>query len=353
MSASLRSSSSRRNRWQGLACAAVAGAVVVCLLAGAAAAQTKTGTTFGTFLLIEPSARIAAMGNAGVTEPDGLDAVYYNPAAIARTSQWGAHFTHAAWFADIAYNYVATSMPLGRWGNAFASVTALNSGEIDVRTVSQPLGTGERYTVSDVAFALGYGREITDRFAVGGQVTYAQETIWHSSAETAVLGLGTLYQVSDNGLRIGASLSNFGTQTAFSGRDLRVTFDADPTRNGDNNTLPAEQFTDHFPVPVLFRVGLGLPLHLDADHELRLAVDAEHPSDNTECMSAGAELVYRRSLALRWGYQNAFQQDSEVGLTMGAGLQGDAGGRHYHTDYGWAYHGRLGNVHRFSLTLLF
>ena len=70
-------------------------------------------------------------------------------------------------------------------------------------------------------------------------------------------------------------------------------------------------------------------------------------------MSAGGELVYRHSVALRWGYQSAFQQDSEVGLTMGAGLQGDTGSRHYHCDYGWAYHGRLGNVHRFSLTLLF
>ena len=70
-------------------------------------------------------------------------------------------------------------------------------------------------------------------------------------------------------------------------------------------------------------------MRIDSDHELRLAVDAAHPSDNTESVSAGAELVYRRSVALRWGYQDAFQQDSEVGLTMGAGLQGDAGGRHY------------------------
>jgi hypothetical protein len=184
-------------------------------------------------------------------------------------------------------------------------------------------------------------------------ITYAQETIWHSSAGTAVLGFGTLYQVSDAGLKIGASLSNFGTQTAFSGRDLRIAFDADPTRNGDNGTLPGDQFTGDYPVPVLFRVGLGMPFRPDPDHELRVAVEASHPSDNTESVSAGAELRYRRIVALRWGYQDAFQKDSEVGLTMGAGLEGDTGGRHYHCDYGWSDHGRLGNVHRFSLTLLF
>jgi hypothetical protein len=350
MSASSRSSS-RTARLLGVAACAVA--TLAGLGVRPATAQTKTGTTFGSFLLIEPSARVAAMGNAGVTLPDGVDAVYYNPAAIARTSRWGVHFTHAAWFADIAYNYVATSIPMGRWGNAFASVTALNSGQIDVRTVSQPLGTGERYSVSDVALGLGYGREITDRFSVGGQLTYVQETIWHSSASTTVIGLGTLYQVSDAGLRIGASLTNFGTQAAFSGRDLRIAFDADPARYGDNGTLPAAEVTGDFMVPVLFRAGLGLPVRIDGDHELRLALDLAHPSDNTESVSAGGELVYRRSVALRWGFQNAFQQDAEGGLTMGAGLQGDSGGRHYLCDYGWADHGRLGNVHRFSLTLLF
>jgi hypothetical protein len=336
--------------------AAFAAVPVALLLLGAAAparAQSKTGTVFGSFLEIEPSARIAAMGNAGATVPDGIDAVYYNPAAIGRTSRWGLNFTHSAWFADIAYNSVAASMPMGRWGNGFLSVTSLNSGDIEVRTVSQPLGTGELYSASDVALGLGWGKEITDRFSMGAQLTFVQETIWHSSAGSAVLGFGTLYQVSDHGLRIGASLSNFGTQTEFAGRDLRATIDADPSRFGDNGQLPASQFTDPFSMPVMFRVGLGMPVRIDNDHELRLALDAKHPSDNTESLSAGAELVYHRSVSLRWGYQEAFQEDSEVGLTAGAGIEGDTGGRHYQCDYGWADHGRLGNVHRFSLTLLF
>ena len=46
---------------------AVVLATLVALLAPAtpAAAQSKTGTTLGQFLLIEPSARFTAMGNAG------------------------------------------------------------------------------------------------------------------------------------------------------------------------------------------------------------------------------------------------------------------------------------------------
>ena len=321
-------------------------------------AQSKTGTTIGQFLLIEPSARIAAMGNAGVSFSDGIDAVYFNPAVIGRLAGYGVEFTHSAWLADITYDYAALSIPAGKWGNLVASLTALNSGDIDVRTVEQPLGTGERYSVSDIAVGLGYGRQITDRFSAGAQVTWMQETIWNSSMNTVVLGIGTLYQVSDRGLHIGASLSNFGTQGRFGGRDLRIVYDGDPTRYGDNGTLPGDIYTDAFDVPTLFRVGVGMPVRLGPRAELKLAVDAFHPSDNTEGLNAGAELEYARRFALRCGWQDAFQEDldhhhTELGLTAGGGVRGKFDVYGYQVDYAWADHLRLGGMHRVTLELLF
>jgi hypothetical protein len=321
--------------------------------AGSAAGQTKTGTTIGQFLLIEPSARIAGMGNAGVSAWQGLDAAYYNPAVIGLLGHYSVQFTHSAWLADITYDYAAVSLPAGKWGNITGTVTALNSGDIDVRTVEQPLGTGERYSVSDVAIGLGYGRQVTDRFAAGLRVNYVQETIWHTSLNTIVFDLGTLYQVSDQGLRIGASLSNFGTQGRFGGRDLAIVYDADGTRYGDNGTLPANAYTDAFAVPALFRVGLGMPFRLSPRANLQVAVDAFHPSDNTEGLSAGAELEYARRLALRAGWQDAFQQDTEVGLTLGGGVKGKLDVYGYQVDYAWADHRRLGGTHRVTVGLQF
>lgn len=327
--------------------------MLLLLAAGSAAGQTKTGTTIGQFLLIEPSARIAGMGNAGVAAWQGLDATYYNPAVIGVLSRYSVQFTHSAWLADISYDHVAVSLPAGKWGNVTGTLTSLNSGDIDVRTVEQPLGTGERYSVSDVAIGLGYGRQITDRFSAGLRVNYVQETIWHTSLNTVVLDLGTLYQLSDRGLCIGASLSNFGTQGRFGGRDLAIVYDDDPTRYGDNGTLPANAYTDAFAVPALFRVGLGMPFRLGRQTNLQVAVDAFHPSDNTEGMSAGAELEYARRLALRAGWQDAFQQDTEVGLTLGAGVKGRLDVYGYQVDYAWADHRRLGGTHRVTVGLQF
>lgn len=331
---------------------AVAG-LALAVTAGAASAQTNTGTTFGSFLEIEPSARLAAMGNAGVSAYDGLASAWYNPASVGRVTSTEVAFTHTAWIADITYDYAGVALPCGSWGTAYATLTSLNSGEIDVRTVSQPLGTGERYSVNDLAISLGFGRQISPRFSAGGTINFVQETIWHTSASTATISLGTLYRVSEKGLRIGSSLSNFGTRAKFDGRDLRFTYDNVPGQNGDNSTLPGIKWTDSFSVPVTFRVGVAYPFEFAYDQKLLLAVDAQHPNDNAESVSLGSEYTLNDQLSLRLGYQNLFLADSEVGLTAGLGVAGRVDTWRYRCDYGFADQGRLGHSHRLSLGIAF
>jgi long-subunit fatty acid transport protein len=322
-------------------------------LTAGAPAQSKTGTTVGQFLLIEPSGRLSAMGNAGVSSHEDITSVYYNPAALGHLEGVNIQFSHSMWIADIAFNYASAAIPIGTLGSLFLSVTSLNSGEIDVTTVSEPLGTGERYTVSDLAFGIGFGRQVSERFSVGVQVSYLQETIWRSSLSAFALNVGTIYRISPDGLHIGASISNFGTRAGFSGSDLRVQYDQNRTLYGDNSALPATLFTEDYPLPVLFRVGLSMPLQLAEDHRVIAAVDAYHPSDNDESVSAGLEYTFMRVLSLRGGYQNMFLKDSEVGLTLGAGLQGTISGMSVRFDYGWADHGLLNDTQRLTLGITF
>ncbi len=331
----------------------LAGALVVALLPGAALAQSKTGTTIGQFLLIEPSARIAAMGNAGVALADGIQAVFYNPAAIGNLDRYHLQFTHSEWLADISYDYAAIAFPIENLGTFSASLTSLNSGDIDVRTVERPLGTGERYSVGNLALGAGYGRRLTDRFAAGLQLVYVQERIWHSTLQTVTANVGTVYRVSDDGLQIGSSISNYGTRARFGGRDLRVQYDNDPDVYGDNSSLPAEQFTEEYAVPVLFRVGVSLPRRTGEESRLLLAVDAFHPNDNEESVSAGAEWSWREMIALRGGYQDLFLGDAETGLTLGFGVRGALEGTKFDFDYAWADHGRLNETHRVTFVLGF
>ena len=331
----------------------LAGLLLAAGLSQPAQAQSKTGTTIGQFLLIEPSARLAGMGNAGVAMYDEILSAYYNPGAIGLQKGYGVQVTHSAWLADISYNYAAAALRAGGLGNLYLSLTSLNSGEIDVRTVEQPLGTGERYSVSNLALGIGFGRQISDRFSAGLTVNFVQETIWHSSISTFALNVGTVYQLSGTGLRVGASISNFGLQAKYSGRDLRIRFDRDPGKYGDNSSLPGDVFTENYPLPVLFRVGLTMPVALNESNELHVAVNAFHPSDNTESVSFGAEWTLLKTFSVRAGYQNLYLKDSEVGLTLGAGLNYELEDYGFRFDYAWADYGRLENTQRFTLGVVF
>lgn len=322
--------------------------LVVHLLAFPAAAQSKTGTTIGQFLLIEPSARVAGMGNAGVSLLGEASAAFYNPASVGHMKGSDAQFTYGKWLADISYNFAAASVRLGTNHTLLLSVTALNSGEMDVRSVEQPEGTGERFSVSDLAFGLGYTRRITDRFSAGIQASYVQETIWHSTLNAFGLNIGVYYELPF-GAVLGASLSNFGTQGRFDGRDLRVRYDQDPERFGDNSSLPAALYTESYALPILFRVGVGWPLEIGVN-DFNVVVDAFQPSDNTASVSMGGEWVFFDILSLRGGYQHLFQQDAETGLTLGFGLKYTISTLYEaRIDYAWNDYGRIGDVQRFTV----
>jgi hypothetical protein len=332
----------------------MAALTLLLLVVGATAhAQSKVGSTIGAFLRIEPGARGAALGNAGVALPDGIDAVYYNTGAIGLVDRAMVQYTHSLWFADISLDYAAFALPVTGTSAFFVSVTALNSGEIDVRTIEQPLGTGERYDVANVALGVGYGRRITSRFAAGLQANYATERIWHTSNRMVTFNVGTVYRLSEAGAILGFSLANIGPRARYSGGDLAIQYDPDPGQHGNNSALPAEQYTDRFPLPGVFRLGVSVPWTVSAASRCLFLVEALHPNDNSESVNLGAEWEWSERFALRMGYQTLFQEDQELGLTAGFGVQGALGVNRYQLNYAWAGHDYLQDTHRITLVLLF
>lgn len=328
-------------------------AIFLMMIASTLFSQSKTGTTIGEFTLIDPSARSAAMGGAGATSSGEAMSSYYNPGVLAAIGKPDIQFTYNSWFADITVTNAIATFPIAGIGTISAAVTQLSSGDIAVRTVDQPLGTGEQYSVNDLLLGVGYGLQITDKFSCGIQVNYVHESIWHTSTSNFGVNIGTLYQLSPDGLKIGASLVNFGTKNRFTGTDLKIRYDLDPIRNGDNGAVPGEVTTDEFSLPIVFRVGLGYPLTLNESNVVNFAVDALHPSDNTESLNLGAEWAYGKTFSMRVGYQSLFQQDSELGFTAGAGVDWDGLGYDIRFDYAWASHERLGSIHRFTLGFAF
>ncbi len=317
-------------------------------------AQTKVGSTAAPFLNIGVGPRAIAMGGGFSATANDVTALYWNPAGISRTEYNEAMFSHTNWFADITFNWAGTKINLGDYGALGMSVTYLDYGKMEVTTMREQEGTGEYFTAKDISLALSYAYNLTDRFSIGGSVKYVNQSIWNSSADAIAFDLGTLFYSEIFGLRISATISNFGTDMSLSGKDLMVLYDIDPNIFGNNDQILAYLRTDSYPLPLLFRVGLAKDLFNSSLHRLTIGVDALHPNDNSESLNFGGEYVFNEFLSLRAGYKNLFLKNSEEGLTFGIGVKYDFyPGFGINFDYAYQDFGILKNTQHFSISVRF
>jgi long-subunit fatty acid transport protein len=331
-------------------------AVMVPLLcAGPLDAQvTKVGTTAATFLSIPVGARALGMGGAFVGLANDASAMYWNPGGIARLAQNEAIFVHANWIADISFNYGGVVIPVQDVGTFGVSFTSLTMGDMERTTEELPEGTGTTFSAGSFAVGLAYARSLTDWFSIGGNIKFIDEHIWNESATGFALDVGTLLSTPFPGLKFGAGISNFGTKMHMSGDDLLV-LKPISTNAGASQSVNAILSTDQFDLPLTLRIGFAYQPLVTDDQVLTLVVDAVHPNDNSESMSVGVEYTtLQKILSVRAGYNGIGMQDGESQFTLGGGLQYEVWpGAIARIDYAFERFGRLNDIHKFGVGLLF
>lgn len=315
---------------------------------------SNVATTAAPFLQIGVGSRAIGMGGAFVATANDASAMYWNPAGLGNLNQIEAMFVHANWLADVTFDYAGVVFPLNQYGVLGVNLTMLNMGEMMVRTVDRPDGTGEYFDASDLAIGLAYGFNLTNRFAIGFNIKYISQKIWHESASGFALDIGTLYHTPFQGLRIGAALTNFGSDMQMRGNDLLVYHDIDPYQQGNNDKIFSELQTQSWPLPLNFQLGLALDVIKSEQHLLTVETDAVHPIDNKESLHIGAEYGYLDRYFIDAGYRSLFLPKSEEGITLGAGLLiRFLGNLQMRLQYAYADFGRLQNAQRFSINMKF
>jgi hypothetical protein len=316
---------------------------------------TKVGTTAGQFLKIGPGARAMAMGGAYVAVSDDIYAGYYNPAGIAINKGFGqVAFNHTEWLADINFDYAAVSLNVGSVGSLFFTVTSLGMPEERVRTFDFPEGNGQFWDAGSVAFGLGYAKSLTDRFSIGFQAKYIQESIWSSTANGFALDVGTYYITPFNDMVIGASISNFGTKMKMDGRDIQVNLDPDNDLFTGPNNIPARYDMGSYDLPLTFRIGLAMDVFKTRYIRVKTALDATHPNDNVEYLNGGLELAYDELIFLRGGYKQYLTKEGEQTFSLGMGINYEIStGLNVTVNYAYGEYGRLKNIQYFDIGLIF
>jgi hypothetical protein len=315
---------------------------------------TKVGTTAAKFLSIPVGARALGMGGAFVALANDASAMYWNPGGLAQLTGREAMFTHAEWVADLKFNYGGIALPVEGVGTIGVNFSALSMDEMERTTEDYPEGTGTTFSAGSYAIGVTYARNLTDWFAIGGNFKFINEKIWNSSANGFAVDLGTLFTTPFPGLKFGAGISNFGTKMHMTGDDLLV-LKAVSTNQGSNQAVNANFSTDQFDLPLTLRIGLAYQPIDDEEQILTVAVDALHPNDNTESLNMGVEYTtFHRILSIRGGYNGLGIKDGEEQFTLGGGLSYEVvPGLRARVDYAFERFGRLNNVHKFGIGLLF
>ncbi len=174
------------------------------------------------------------------------------------------------------------------------------------------------------------------------------------NASSIAFDIGTLFTTQFHGMKLGMSITNFGPKMRLEGKDTQVKHDIAPNKYGNNSKINAHLDTDKWSLPLLFRVGVSMDVLKTPFQSLTLALDANHPNDNTEYVNAGFEYGLWQKFFLRAGYPSLFLKDSEQGFSAGAGLN-TLLFRNFRVklDYTYANFGVLTNVQRFSVGVEF
>ncbi len=343
-------------------------AIAVFLTVAVALAQKphRVGTTAANFLEIGYGTSGIAMGDACVSSVKNVSAIYWNPAGLAFISKNEAIFAYQPWVADISTAFVATGIRIPGIGSLGLHIIHAGYGDIPVTNMEAQEGTGEMYSADEYAFGITYARQLTNWFSFGATAKYITSKIWHVSASAMAVDLGVMVQTKffsttgkrSDGLRIGMSIANYGTRMRYDGIDLVYPIDPLPNENGNYKDVPGQYRMSYWELPLIFRIGTSLDVVKMEHHVLTLEVNALHPNNNAESVNIGGQYAFKipqtGEFYLRAGYKGLFMPESQYGFTVGLGMvKYLMNNMSLKVDYAYRDVGILGNVHSYSIGILF
>ncbi len=298
----------------------VVGVCVLLLLAVAlatAGGDNRTGTNAAPELLIPVGARDIGMGGASVATSTGIDAIYWNPAGLARADKGAAAmFSHMAYFADMSLNYFAVSSTFGSFGTLGLSIKSLAIGDIAVTTEDYPDGTGAVISPTFVTVGGTYSRMLAENIGVGITANLVTERIDRVSSTGLSFSAGVQYMNLGqiNGLDIGVAVKNIGPQMQYDGTALLRQGTVGSDRQGYYKVVAGS-----FELPSTIEIGASYTAKFDEQNSGIISMVFENNNFTVDEYKVGAEYSYNKMFFARGGYDFA-QSKTDEGLTQTSGV---------------------------------
>ncbi|MCU7496713.1 MAG: PorV/PorQ family protein [Ignavibacteria bacterium] len=337
------------------------GLVIILLILAAtqsvfASGGNRNGTAGASELLIPVGTRGIAMGGATLTNSVGLEALYWNPANLARaTNTTNVMLSQMNTIADIGVTYGAASTNIEGFGAVGLSIKGLSMDDIPVTTVENPDGTGQTFKPQYLTVGLTYSKMLSDRISVGLTANYVSEKIDRVSATGYAFNIGISYQNlgNINGLSFAVVMKNIGPQMQFDGSGLYLPATATELQRG---TQLYKLTSEPFELPSTLEIGLGYKYDINSENALALSSSFQNSNFYGDEYKLGAEYGFNNLFFVRGGYafvSEINRDDVTFGLTAGAGLNYQMEGFDFRFDYAYRQTKFFSTNHVFSVSFGF
>lgn len=306
--------------------------LLACHLPAAALGSRDKGTTAAAFLTLTPGARASALGGAFSGLADDALSAHYNPAGLGFAQGLQGSAGRESRFQGLNYDYAILAVPVlawtdkeqkpSEWGTAALSVYSLTATGIERRGVVEsdsPTGT---FAAADRAFALSYGKALSEEWALGATLKYVDRSLDTARASAVTEDLGALWKRE-------AWSAGAGVRNAY-------------------GKMALGSYSDPLPT-VLFAGGAWKPRA-----GWLVAAEIDQPRYDATALAFGVEreLEVTKGLnaAVRAGYRtDRMDQGVLGGATIGFGV----GFKGFNADVAWSPGGSLGDVVQYSLRAKF
>jgi hypothetical protein len=312
-------------------------------------AQQKLAQSGFQFLSVVSDARGAAMADAMTSLQLGSSSLFFNPAGM--TDLKGVvDFTGSTnkWIADITHNTFSLEInpANGRYGVIGFSFQYVNYGDFygTIVDAASPQGYDDLgiYKLTAYAAGVGYAKQLTEQFSVGGQVKLVHQDLG-TSIIPLISGNDTSTQNVSN--KMSPLAFDFGTQFKTGIKSLVFGMSV------RNFSEQVKYVDEGFQAPLMFSLGISMNLldfanELPFSQSLLTSVDASHYTDHSEEVKVGVDYRLLDILSLRIGYSSTNHlSDEGSGFSYGVGLSKLG----LSIDYAYTPFGDFGNVQRFTV----
>jgi hypothetical protein len=293
------------------------------------------------WLSIPVGARASALGSAFTASTPDAGSVFWNPAGVALLHGNSVFVSQTQWIADVDVNAAALSIEAGNLGTFGVHAMVVDWGTFNGTRFTSGAGlfeeTGE-FSPSDFAIGVTYARQISDKFAFGGNVKFLREDLgsglegsfsapveYSATLNVLALDFGTIYYTGYKDLRLAMTIRNVSQETKY-------------------------RF-ESFPLPLTFRFGMAMDVAKvfmddDMDQSVTLSIDAVNERDFSERVHFGLEYGFSDLLFLRGGYKTNYDEEN---ITFGGGARVKVSNYAVAVDYGYLQFDNFDAVHMFSL----